>query len=123
MPRKVKTKDAQIQAQKDQARHVISTTRARLGMSQTQFASYLGVSVMNVYHWERGTRRPTRAALRLLDVLATVEAQAPDVHLMLIPPPEPETTTARGTEFNKVPMEPFPRATPEDFPVWLGNRL
>jgi putative transcriptional regulator len=45
-------------------------TRVRLGaqMSQAVFARLLGVSTKTVQSWEQGTRRPSQAALRLLQV-------------------------------------------------------
>jgi len=45
--------------------------RLRLGMSQTIFARTLNVSPKTLQSWEHGTRRPSQAALRLLQVLST----------------------------------------------------
>jgi putative transcriptional regulator len=42
--------------------------RQRCGMSQRQFARMLNVSARTVQAWERGDRRPTQAALRLVQV-------------------------------------------------------
>ena len=42
--------------------------RASLNASQGVFASYLGVSKAAVVAWEYGIRRPSGAALRLLEI-------------------------------------------------------
>jgi putative transcriptional regulator len=43
--------------------------RQRLGMSQAVFAQTLNVSTKTVQSWEQGERRPSQAALRLLQIL------------------------------------------------------
>jgi putative transcriptional regulator len=55
----------------------IPATRRRLGLSQTEFARLLGISVRTLHHWEQGTRQPTGAAR----VLLRVAAQHPKVVL------------------------------------------
>jgi putative transcriptional regulator len=42
--------------------------RARVGMSQQQFAALLGVSARTLQDWEQGRREPTGAAKTLLRV-------------------------------------------------------
>lgn len=42
--------------------------RMRVGLSQTRFASLLGVSVRTLQDWEQGRREPTGAAKTLLRV-------------------------------------------------------
>ena len=44
--------------------------RQRLGMSQSQFAGMLGVSVRTFQDWEQGRREPSGAAKTLLRVAA-----------------------------------------------------
>ncbi len=44
--------------------------RQRLGMSQSQFAGMLGVSVRTFQDWEQGRREPSGAAKALLRVAA-----------------------------------------------------
>lgn len=44
--------------------------RQRLGLSQTQFAGMLGVSVRTFQDWEQGRREPSGAARTLLRVAA-----------------------------------------------------
>lgn len=44
--------------------------RQRLGMSQSQFAGLLGVSVRTFQDWEQGRREPSGAAKTLLRVAA-----------------------------------------------------
>ncbi|MSU63604.1 MAG: helix-turn-helix domain-containing protein [Pedosphaera sp.] len=48
----------------------IAATRQKLGLSQTQFAELLGISVRTLHHWEQGTRTPSGAARVLLRVAA-----------------------------------------------------
>lgn len=43
--------------------------RTELRMSQGLFARTLNVSIKTVQSWEQGERRPSRAALRLLQIL------------------------------------------------------
>ena len=46
----------------------ITSTRRKLGLSQAEFASLLGISVRTLHHWEHGTRTPSGAARVLLRV-------------------------------------------------------
>ena len=46
----------------------IAQTRAKVGLSQTQFAQLMGVSVRTLQDWEQGRRRPSGAARALLMV-------------------------------------------------------
>ncbi|HDR9879698.1 TPA: helix-turn-helix domain-containing protein [Burkholderia cenocepacia] len=45
-----------------------SIARAKVGLSQSEFASLLGVSVRTYQQWEQGRRNPTGAAQTLLRV-------------------------------------------------------
>ena len=47
----------------------IVKVRERAGVSQSVMAGYLNVAVSTVSQWERGARRPTGAALKLLHVV------------------------------------------------------
>ena len=49
----------------------IKKIRNNAGMTQTVFASYMGVSKKTVEAWELGRTHPTGPAYRLLDILAT----------------------------------------------------
>lgn len=44
--------------------------RKRLNMSQSVFAATLNVSAKTVQGWERGTRAPSQASLRMLQILS-----------------------------------------------------
>lgn len=44
--------------------------RLKLGLSQTEFAAMLGVSVRTLQDWEQGRRQPSGAAMALLKVAA-----------------------------------------------------
>ena len=48
----------------------VKNIRAKVGMSQNEFASAFGISVSTLRHWERGDRTPTGPALVLLNVVA-----------------------------------------------------
>ena len=43
--------------------------RVRLGLSQSEFASFIGTGVGTVRKWELGTRRPSGAARTLINVI------------------------------------------------------
>lgn len=47
----------------------IVKVRQKAGLSQAVLAGYLNVAVSTVSQWERGERRPTGAALKLLHVV------------------------------------------------------
>lgn len=49
--------------------------RRKLGLSQTDFARLLGISVRTLHNWEQGWRKPTGAA-RVLLKLAAMNPQA-----------------------------------------------
>ncbi len=49
----------------------ITTVREKAGVSQAVMARYLNVAVSTVSQWERGERRPTGTALKLLHVIKT----------------------------------------------------
>ena len=45
--------------------------RLKLGLSQREFASFVGTAIGTVRKWELGTRRPSGAARTLIDVIKT----------------------------------------------------
>lgn len=47
----------------------VKNIRAKVGMSQSEFASAFGISVSTLRHWERGDRVPHGPALVLLNVV------------------------------------------------------
>ncbi len=49
--------------------------RRKLGLSQTDFARLLGISVRTLHNWEQGSRKPTGAA-RVLLKLAAMDPRA-----------------------------------------------
>ena len=63
----------------------------RLTLTDTRAAGLLGVPVFTLRKWAAGQRAPSAAAVRLLAVLGTLEALAPDVLAALTPPPEAKT--------------------------------
>lgn len=59
----------------------VKALRARIGMTQEEFAARFGVSTATLRHWERGDRMPHGPALVLLNVIernpkAVIEALA-----------------------------------------------
>ncbi len=49
--------------------------RQKVGLSQSRFAELLGVSVRTLRDWEQGRRKPSRAAISLIQIAK----QRPDV--------------------------------------------
>lgn len=47
----------------------VANLRARLNLTQEQFAARFGFSVATLRHWERGDRSPSGASLVLLNVI------------------------------------------------------
>jgi putative transcriptional regulator len=54
---------------KPMAPREITALRQRLNVSQAVFAGLLNVPKVTAISWEKGRRRPTGAALRLLDLI------------------------------------------------------
>jgi putative transcriptional regulator len=48
----------------------VKNIRAKVGMTQNEFASAFGISVSTLRHWERGDRKPHGPARVLLHVVA-----------------------------------------------------
>ncbi len=46
---------------------LVKDTRALLGLSQSLFAKFLGVSIKSVSAWERGSKSPRDIACRFMD--------------------------------------------------------
>ena len=56
----------------------IRDIRMRAGMTQSVFASYMGVSKKKIEAWECGRTHPTGPAFRLLDILANDDLDETD---------------------------------------------
>ena len=56
------------------------------GLDETRAAGLLGVPVFTLRKWTAGTRAPRAAAVRLLDVLVTLDTLAPALLDALTPP-------------------------------------
>ena len=61
------------------------TTRHQL--TEQQAAGLLGVPVFTLRKWQAGTRAPSAAAVRLVEVLGTIEAIAPGLFNVMVPDP------------------------------------
>jgi len=48
----------------------VKRIRAKVGMSQSEFAAAVGISVATLRHWERGDRTPRGPALALLNAVS-----------------------------------------------------
>ena len=46
----------------------IKQARHRLNLTQAELAPLLGVSLKTIKNWEQGTRKPSKAALMLLEL-------------------------------------------------------
>lgn len=57
----------------------------RLALNEEQGAEYLGVSVHTFKKWITGQRKPSASALRLVEVLQTIETLAPDLNNNFLP--------------------------------------
>lgn len=58
----------------------IKATMARHNLTTEQAAAYLGVPTHTLLKWLNGTRTPTSAVNRLVEVLGMVETFAPSIH-------------------------------------------
>ena len=68
-----KTKTYMIMPVKEYSGSEIREIRMNAGMTQSVFASYMGVSKKTVEAWEGGRTHPTGPVFRLLDILAAGE--------------------------------------------------
>jgi putative transcriptional regulator len=68
--------------------HRIASLRKQCRMSQAVFAAVVNVSVKTVQSWEHGSREPSHAALRMLQIIE----RKPDVLDMILASPAPVTT-------------------------------
>jgi putative transcriptional regulator len=69
----------------------VAALRAGCAMSQAVFARLLHVSTKTVQNWEQGARKPSRAALRLIQVLR----QDPQGVFLAAGVPMPQATEAK----------------------------
>lgn len=46
----------------------VRLVRAKMGLSQSEFAARLNISIRTLQEWEQGTRKPSGAAVALLDI-------------------------------------------------------
>ena len=67
---KAKEKTYMILPVKEYSGKEIRDIRMKAGMTQSVFASYMGVSKKTVEAWECGRTHPTGPVFRLLDILA-----------------------------------------------------
>ncbi len=75
---KAKVKTYMILPVKEYTNTEIRDIRMKAGMTQSVFASYMGVSKKTVEAWESGRTHPTGPVFRLLDILATSDLEETD---------------------------------------------
>lgn len=63
----------------------IAALRERLRLTNTQAADYLGVPIHTYIKWQSGERTPPAVAIRLLDVMGSLETIAPSIHDYFLP--------------------------------------
>ena len=68
---KAKAKTYMIMPVTEYSNSEIREIRQKAGMTQSTFASYMGVSKKTVEAWDCGRTHPTGPAFRLLDILKT----------------------------------------------------
>jgi putative transcriptional regulator len=73
----------------------VTSLRAKSGMSQAVFAGLLNVSTKTVQSWEQGERKPSHAALRILQLFREHPAFVAEVVGI---PPKVEGQTRRPTK-------------------------
>ena len=75
---KARVKTYMIMPIKKYSSKEIREIRMKAGMTQSVFASYMGVSKKTVEAWECGRTHPTGSVFRLLDILATEDLDETD---------------------------------------------
>ena len=75
---KARVKTYMIMPIKEYSNKEIREIRMKAGMTQTVFASYMGVSKKTVEAWECGRTHPTGPVFRLLDILSTEDLDETD---------------------------------------------
>lgn len=75
---KARVKTYMIMPVKEYSNKEIREIRMRAGMTQSVFATYMGVSKKTVEAWECGRTHPTGPVFRLLDILATEDLEETD---------------------------------------------
>ena len=75
---KARVKTYMIMPIKKYSNKEIREIRMKAGMTQSVFASYMGVSKKTVEAWECGRTHPTGPVFRLLDILATEDLDETD---------------------------------------------
>lgn len=58
----------------------VAAARVQIGLSQSEFAGLLGVSLRTLQDWEQGRREPTGAARTLLKVAVSHPEVLRDLH-------------------------------------------
>ena len=76
--RKARVKTFMIVPVREYSNKEIRDIRMKAGMTQSVFATYMGVSKKTVEAWECGRSHPTGPVFRLLDILNSDEAETTD---------------------------------------------
>jgi hypothetical protein len=85
---------------------------ARHALDDARTAEALGVPIYTARKWINGTRAPNAAAVRLLDVLETLEAMAPALHGAFLPPELGHVKKSRSKRSIGLPDDPVMSKNP-----------
>lgn len=80
---------------------------ARLGLDETRAAGLMGVPVYTWRKWASGQRQASASAYRVLDLLAMMEALAPDLLAALVPVPAVKPKAPRAGRKPKMEKGPL----------------
>jgi len=80
---------------------------ARLGLDETRAAGLMGVPVYTWRKWATGQRQASASAYRVLELLAMMEALAPDLLAALVPVPTVKPKAPRAGRKPKMEKGPL----------------
>ena len=80
---------------------------ARLGLDETRAAGLMGVPVYTWRKWANGQRQASASAYRVLELLAMMEALAPDLLAALVPVPTVKPKAPRAGRKPKMEKGPL----------------
>ncbi len=109
----------------------IKELRTITGLSQSKFASYLGIPVANIQHWEQGVTNPPGYLLTLISRVMKNDGYPVDVAPTKKPAavkavgkapakkPAENKPAGKSTSKSPAPRKPAPADNPDPMQVWL----